>query len=544
MEALQVTPTRALRASLLVVALLALAACRDTTEPTRSPVARLALAAVPDTLGLGDTLLLAAEALDSAGVPVRGVTIRWSSSAPARVAVSTEGRLRALLVGDAWLVARASIDGREVARDSVRTHAARLPRGLVLVAPRDSVILGDTLTLVATVVDGLGAPFDGYPVRYRSNDTVGVQVDSLTGAARVIADGDTRVWATADGVVGSMVLRAYLPQLQTGGVRLAQIDLGWNFGCGLDAVGTAYCWGNNASGQLGRGTSSPEFSSSFGAVSTATRYASIGAGRGTACAVTTDGAAECWGSSVDGWVPSATQRSLPNRVPLPDTAATVRSVHVGDDGGHCLLDTGGINYCWGDNTYGTVGARDSVGERVAIPRPLPATPGSFRSIHLGEGQGCGVRFGMGAVYCWGQNWTTDSTAPDHVGLPQAVTGVPPMREVAVGTLAACARDTDDATWCWGIVGGVRRAPARVAGPAFTRIEASVSNACGLTSEGVMHCWMLDVDGIGIVSRSVAPRPFSRRLRFVDMAVGPHAACGLTATGDTYCVAGTPRFGFH
>jgi alpha-tubulin suppressor-like RCC1 family protein len=294
---------------------------------------------------------------------------------------------------------------------------------------------------------------------------------------------------------------------------------------------------------LGRGTQAPDYYP-FAPVSTDSRYASIGAGRSTACAVRTDGAAECWGAALGGWV-AAAQRAVPNRVPLPDSASTVRSVHMGDNIGHCLLDTGGINYCWGSNTYQQIGSHDTVGYNVALPRPIPGTPGSFRSIHPGDNHGCGVRFGMGAVYCWGHNWTTDSIPDSDRGLPHAVSGVPPLREVAVGMLASCGRDTDDATWCWGYdATGVRRAPYRVAAPAFAHVEASVNNVCGLTSAGQMHCWELPAVQWGTVSHGATPRPLSRRLRFVDMAVGPHAACGVTAEGDTYCVEGTPRFGFR
>ena len=523
-------------------ALALLAACRDTTSP--GPAARLELGTLPDTVGLGDTLTLAAHVVDRAGARVDGATIAWTASIPSAVEFFGTGNVRAMLTGPVWLVARATLDGDVIVRDSMRVVATRQPRGIVIQARSDELTTGDTMTVVAHVVDGLGVPYAGQPVRYRSTDTLALEVDSVTGLARVLLDGEVGVRVTGAGYERTRTFDASLPRLATGGVALAQIDLGWRFGCGLDAQGAAYCWGSNFHGQLGRGTWSPDTGEAFGPVRTTSRYVDIGAGRGTACGVTTDGGAECWGASLTGWVRDEAQRRLPNRVPLPDSAATVRSVHMGDNLGHCLLDTGGINYCWGNNAYGAIGSHDSVGYGVPIPRPVPGTPGTFRSLHPGDNHGCGVRFGMGAVYCWGQNRSPQDLAAEESWLPREALGLPPMRQVALGLLSTCALDVTGVAWCWGRWNSSPMLPVRIAAPAFTRIEASLGNTCGMTAAGAIHCWSNGDYDEGIVTRGLDARPFSRRERFVDLAVGPHAVCGLTSDGAVYCREGTPRFGFR
>jgi alpha-tubulin suppressor-like RCC1 family protein len=84
--------------------------------------------------------------------------------------------------------------------------------------------------------------------------------------------------------------------------------------CALVAGGSAYCWGQNLSGQLGDG--STQNRSRPVQVAGDLRFSEIHAGGAETCAVTTDGVQYCWGLNQSGQLGDGTRvsRSTPTRV--------------------------------------------------------------------------------------------------------------------------------------------------------------------------------------------------------------------------------------
>src|SRR5216117_3244304 len=96
------------------------------------------------------------------------------------------------------------------------------------------------------------------------------------------------------------------PVAVSGGLSFATVSAGYLHACGVTTGGAAYCWGYNYDGELGNGSNTgPQVcayepcSTTPVAVSGGLSFATVSAGGGFTCGVTTGGAAYCWG--IDGF---------------------------------------------------------------------------------------------------------------------------------------------------------------------------------------------------------------------------------------------------
>jgi alpha-tubulin suppressor-like RCC1 family protein len=69
--------------------------------------------------------------------------------------------------------------------------------------------------------------------------------------------------------------------------------------CALSAAGEVACWGQNDQGQLGNGSESGSAPTPM-PIGGGGHYKAVTAGRQFTCALTTDGAAQCWGRNAEG----------------------------------------------------------------------------------------------------------------------------------------------------------------------------------------------------------------------------------------------------
>jgi alpha-tubulin suppressor-like RCC1 family protein len=236
-----------------------------------------------------------------------------------------------------------------------------------------------------------------------------------------------------------------------GGAVLTALDAE-GFVCGLTAAGEVYCWGENIYG-LGDGSSSdtnvPVLVAGTG--TPGLEMTRIAVGRQHACALNAVGEARCWGANGSGQLGDSTNTHQVTPILVAGSGAGDRvfgRISAGYE--HtCAVNASGAAWCWGSIAFGALG---TTGDDFRVPRPvIPdfSLPQNFSSISAGQGFTCGVS--SGEVICWGRNHYGQIGIGTFDDQPtqRAVAGVPFANEVVAGSTFACARAAGTVLYCWG-----------------------------------------------------------------------------------------------
>ena len=184
-----------------------------------------------------------------------------------------------------------------------------------------------------------------------------------------------------------------------GGQVFVAITAGREHTCGLRADGAAYCWGNNSQGQLGGGTSG-DTSDVPVAVAGGLVFKAISAGGYHTCALTTGGAAYCWGSDSTGQLGRGTGAGLSATPVAVVGGQSFQSIGAGRYSS-CGITTGGAAYCWGSNEFAQIGNGVGRGGSVTSPTAVAGGHTDFVAVTVGRRHACAV--GPSGAYCWGSN---------------------------------------------------------------------------------------------------------------------------------------------
>jgi alpha-tubulin suppressor-like RCC1 family protein len=199
------------------------------------------------------------------------------------------------------------------------------------------------------------------------------------------------------------------PVVVAGGLAFESVSAGSAHTCGVTVAGEGYCWGENADGELGNGTF--DLSPTPVAVSGGLTFGSVEAGFNHSCGLTVSGDAYCWGNDAFGQLGNgATEVASQNEPFLVAGAASYSSV-LGGAQYTCAIRLTGVSVCWGLNTSGQLGSDESLACSIQSgqgdPTPVACNHEpteimgsfSFTSIAPKTQHTCAVA-GDGA-YCWG-----------------------------------------------------------------------------------------------------------------------------------------------
>lgn len=249
------------------------------------------------------------------------------------------------------------------------------------------------------------------------------QVCALTNDQRLYCHGD---WNSGELGVGEgeythVPVRVTLPDQSIP----AHVSAGVGFTCVVTTTGSGYCSGVNAAGQLGNGTNANSKVFVRVAVPAGISLSSMSAGLERACAVDTAGGGWCWGQNYSGAFGDGTYAH--SRTPRPvalDAGTSLADLKTGWY--HtCAITTAGAALCWGSNDQGSLGWGHSYGGKTIRTAALPDGVAA-EQLDVGLAGTC-ITSTDRRIFCWGSNLR------GSVGTGSTAAVYSPAQILAVGT---------------------------------------------------------------------------------------------------------------
>jgi alpha-tubulin suppressor-like RCC1 family protein len=322
------------------------------------------------------------------------------------------------------------------------------------------------------------------------------------------------------------------------GVTITEISAGLYSVCALSSAGAVYCWGYNADGELGDSSTTqsdvPVAVSTSGVLSGKT-ITQVSAGLEDACALASTGAAYCWGDNATGQLgnSSTTSSSVPVAVTTSGALSgkTLASISAGP-GATCAVDTSGLAYCWGYNGPGQLGNGNTTQQTapVAVSTSGVLSGVTLAQVSVGFATTCAVS-SAGAAYCWGYNTDGElgnnasgaaSSVPVAVYAGGVLSGVT-LTQIAAGLYFTCAQDAAGNTYCWGQNGSGQLGNASTTGS-----DVPVKASGPVTAPTGVHAFPASTSA-AVYWTAVSGAPSGETLSGYTATASPGGATCTTAT---------------
>ena len=280
------------------------------------------------------------------------------------------------------------------------------------------------------------------------------------------------------------------------GHTFTQVAVGYAHVCGLETTGHVFCWGQSAA------AGSSDYLSAPTEVSGNHVFSSIAAGVYHTCGISS-GQMYCWGDNASAQLGNPSAGSSSTVPVLVSGGLTWSQVAVGQF--HTCGIAGGKAYCWGSNGEGQIGIGTVTVTNQTTPIEVASDPTGWTQLSSSNRHTCGVAGGQ--VYCWGEGSSGQigDGGSSIRSTPTAIATSQSFSQVSAGGTHSCALTTSGQLYCWGDneygeYGNGGTATSTVPVPAATgltlsSVGASSAYSCGVTTAGPMYCWGFDQRGV-------------------------------------------------
>lgn len=377
-----------------------------------------------------------------------------------------------------------------------------------------------------------GSQFDQWLGAIVLMDAVSVTVGEYRGCA-IRANTGVACWGYVSQDGATLLTNTPMPMELTG---VTEIDTAWYHYCAV-ANGEVVCWGNNDSGQLGRGTLGYAATPQLTTLAGTPTALSVGR-RSNVCAVV-GGKLYCWGANFGAQLGDGTTRARYAPFEVATGLSTVEGVTDGCAWG------GGTARCWGENDSGQLG---NGMQTTVLQPPVTVSVSNVSAVAASTGFACAI---TGAtVQCWGRggNGQLGNGGTADSVTPVTVIGVSNAQQLSANNETACAVAGGGQLYCWGrnnrgqigdnsttnrptpVAITLTQAPAQfvASGSEFT---------CALDIAGNVYCWGSNSEGQlgqGDQLDRIVPTQVPLPANASRITTGATGACAVLVTGDTVC----------
>jgi len=365
---------------------------------------------------------------------------------------------------------------------------------------------------------------------------------ALTTTGGVKCWGDNLSGQLGDGTTTASLVPVDVSGLQSG---VSNISAGQEHACATLDTGEVRCWGNNASGRLGDGTTTNS-SVPVTVVGISSNGERVIVGGNHSCAIVSGNGLKCWGRNQFGQLGIGSNTDSLTAVDVTGLTSNVIGAAAGVRN-VCALLTGGTVQCTGSNSVGQVGDGTLVDRNLMVP--VIGLDSDVVEIGSRGFATCAL-LDDGRVQCWGENGAGKFGTGTINGrpTPTQVAGLTSGNTaIAVGDLHACALTAATGVKCWGLnsnrqlgdgTNTNRNAPVDVTGltSGVLAITAGARHTCALVSGGSVQCWGRNAEGQVGAGDNVGPKPPTTVIANGALAVRASGlrTCALVTGGGVKC----------
>lgn len=297
-------------------------------------------------------------------------------------------------------------------------------------------------------------------------------------------------------------------QIGTGIAKWTKISNDQFNSLAIKSDGSMWVWGDNTSGQLGQGYTSPLYISTAIQALTTQPWAQIASGHSFVLGLKQDGSLWAWGSNSSGQlgILSTVNQSSPVLVSGPSNVswalvAAGQSFAIG-------LTTTGVLYSWGGNSNGQLGDLSTSDKFSPILVSSPANV-SWALVDCGDFHVLALTT-SGQLYAWGNNSagrlgissTFSTSSPVLVSGPASTS----WAAISGGNAHSLAITTSGVLYAWGFnssgeLGDLsvtsRSSPVLVSGPVGTvwsKVAAGQGYSLSISNTGLLYAWGAGITG--------------------------------------------------